>query len=268
MAKKAKRLPLPTDTRSFRRWLRSWDVILINSSAGKDSQAMLTHLVWLARLAGCLDRLLVVHADLGRVEWEGTRQLAEAQARHYGVPFVAVARDRDLLSQIEHEQQDWPDSKARFCTSDHKTSQVTKLITKLVNERWDGSQPVRILNCLGIRGQESPKRRKKPPLSVDAASNGKRIVHRWLPIHQWVEEQVWQVILTSKVPYHWAYDVGMSRLSCCFCVMASKRDLTIAARYNPQLAEEYARVEQVVGRPFRKGDSITNYMEQAVSLAA
>ena len=79
--------------------LAAYDVILVNSSAGKDSQAMLTHLVALAD-AQQLDRarLIVVHADLGRVEWEGTRELAQEQAEHYGLRFEVVRREKgDLL---------------------------------------------------------------------------------------------------------------------------------------------------------------------------
>ena len=81
--------------------LSAYDVILVNSSAGKDSQAMLTYLVELADRQGVdRARILVVHADLGRVEWRGTRELAERQAAAYGLRFEVVARDEDLLDQI------------------------------------------------------------------------------------------------------------------------------------------------------------------------
>jgi hypothetical protein len=47
------------------------------------------------------DRLVVAHADLGRVEWPGTRQLAEKQARCYGLAFHAIRRPQgDLLEHI------------------------------------------------------------------------------------------------------------------------------------------------------------------------
>jgi len=60
--------------------LTDFDLVLVNTSGGKDSQAMLHYLVTLAREQGALDRLVAVHADLGRVEWEGTRELAREQA--------------------------------------------------------------------------------------------------------------------------------------------------------------------------------------------
>ena len=127
--------------------LSSFDIILVNTSAGKDSQAMLDYLVELADEAGVRDRMVAVHCDLGRVEWEDTRELAERQVRHYGgIRFEVVSRELgDLLTQVEQRhaanqangkvQPPWPSSTARYCTSDQKTSQVSKLITQLVNER-------------------------------------------------------------------------------------------------------------------------------------
>src|SRR4051812_5772861 len=88
--------------------LRDYDIILVNTSAGKDSQAMMDRIVELAREAGVMDRLVAVHADLGRVEWEGTRELAEKQAQHYGIRFEVVRRNGgDLLDHIQKRGM-WP----------------------------------------------------------------------------------------------------------------------------------------------------------------
>jgi 3'-phosphoadenosine 5'-phosphosulfate sulfotransferase (PAPS reductase)/FAD synthetase len=176
--------------------LAGYDVILVNSSAGKDSQAMLTHLVGLADAQGVArDRLIVVHADLGRAEWEGTLTLAREQAEHYGLRFEVVTREKgDLLHQIEARGM-FPSSTARYCTSDQKTAQVAKLMTRLADEHratHGKDSQVRILNCLGIRAQESPARAKKVPFHVDGpATNGRRHVDRWLPIFDWTVDAVW-----------------------------------------------------------------------------
>ena len=61
--------------------LRDYDWIVINSSACKDSQAMLDYVVELADTHDVpRGRLIVAHVDLGRVEWPGTRELAEERA--------------------------------------------------------------------------------------------------------------------------------------------------------------------------------------------
>jgi 3'-phosphoadenosine 5'-phosphosulfate sulfotransferase (PAPS reductase)/FAD synthetase len=252
------------------------DLWLVNSSAGKDSQAMLDFLVGVADSIGFpRERIIVVHCDLGRVEWEGTLELAREQAEHYGLRFEVVRRDLgDLITQVEQRHEanvakgrdiaPWPSSAARWCTSDQKTSQVQKLMTRLVQEAHLG-RPLRILNCLGIRAQESVARSKKEAYGPDMRASTKTTldVTRWLPIFDWSEDQVWERIRESGVRHHRAYDLGMSRLSCAFCVMASKQDLIIAARANPDLAQEYARVEVKVGKRFTNKLSMAEVIQEA-----
>ena len=256
--------------------LHDFDIVLVNSSAGKDSQAMLTTLVRLADAQG-FDRskMVVVHADLGRVEWEGTAELAETQAAFYGLRFEKVARPQgDLLDQIETRGM-FPSSTARYCTSDQKTGQVARVMTALADEvrarvldevGLPMARPVRILNCLGLRAQESPARAKKAPWGIEKKPTGKgtvKVVTRWLPIFEMTEDEVWATIRESGVPYHPAYDAGMPRLSCCFCVLASKGALVRAAQLNPVLAKEYLAVEDRIGHRFTDALSMADIIEAA-----
>src|SRR5438045_8165707 len=105
--------------------LPSYHWIALSSSAGKDSQAMLDFVVERCDVAAVpRERLVVVHADLGRVEWPGTRELAEEQARHYGLAFTAVSRPQgDLLNRILQRGM-FPSPTVRWCTSDHKRGPV------------------------------------------------------------------------------------------------------------------------------------------------
>ena len=231
--------------------LKSYDVILVNSSGGKDSQAMLDLVVELADAEGVRNRIVVVHCDLGRVEWKGTRELAEAQARHYGVRFEIVKRAKhDLLAEVRARKK-WPSSTTRYCTSYYKREPAMALMTRLVRE-VNAGRPVRILNCYGFRAEESTARAKREVFSVNKrASNGRRHVDDWLPIHEWKLAEVWARIKASGVPHHPAYDKGMPRLSCCFCIFAPKPALMIAAKENPELFEEYVAVEKEIGHRFR-----------------
>lgn len=91
--------------------LRHFDLILLNSSGGKDSAAMLVVMKKLAEAQKVLDRVEVVHADLGGAEHDGVRELAEDQARRLGLPFHVVHREvrgvrLDLLERIEDNLQD------------------------------------------------------------------------------------------------------------------------------------------------------------------
>ncbi len=235
--------------------LSSYHWIVINSSAGKDSQAMLDYVVAQADLCGVArSRLVVAHADLGRVEWPGTRELAEEQAKHYGLAFFAVRGPQGVLLEHIARRGMFPSPAARFCTSDHKRNQVQKLFTRLADaSRSHGIDRVRILNCLGLRAEESPARAQRPPFVADErASNSRRTVDCWLPIHDWTVRQVWERIKASGVRHHPAYDLGMPRLSCCFCIFAPRSALLLAGKHNPQLLAEYVAVERQIGHTFRK----------------
>ena len=234
--------------------LSSYHWIVVNSSAGKDSQAMLDYLVAECDKAKVSrSRLVVAHADLGRVEWPGTRQLAEEQACHYGLAFYAIARPQgDLLTHIQQRGK-FPSPTARYCTSDHKRAQIHKLFTRLTARTLRTDRPrVRILNCMGLRAEESPARAKKKPFDRDErTTNSKRVVDVWLPIHSWTTEQVWERIRASGVRHHPAYDLGMPRLSCCFCIFSPRSALLLAGRHNPELLAEYVKVEKEIGHTFR-----------------
>jgi 3'-phosphoadenosine 5'-phosphosulfate sulfotransferase (PAPS reductase)/FAD synthetase len=240
--------------------LTSYDVILVNSSGGKDSQASLDLVTELAEAAGVADRIVVVHADLGRVEWAGTRALAAEQAAHYGHRFEVVSRDQDLLDQVEARGL-WPSSKARYCTSDHKRDQVAKLLTKLAREVRDAtgkSQP-RILNVMGIRAEESTARARRQAFRNDTrATRGTRHVDEWLPIFEWLEGDVWARIEASGVRFHDAYRAGMSRLSCVFCIFASRDDLLIAGEHNPELLDTYVALEARIDHTFKADSRIAD----------
>lgn len=94
--------------------LASYDVILVSSSAGKDSQALLDRVARLARAAGVEERVTVAHADLGDMEWPETAELAAEQARSYGLRFEMVAKEGpDLLESVEKRGM-WPDAARRW----------------------------------------------------------------------------------------------------------------------------------------------------------
>jgi 3'-phosphoadenosine 5'-phosphosulfate sulfotransferase (PAPS reductase)/FAD synthetase len=212
--------------------LTNYDWIVGSTSAGKDSSCMLDVLV-----EGCLaqgvplSRLVAAHADLGKVEWPGTKELAQRQAARYGLRFEVVRRKAGDLLQMVRQRRRALDAQGRFdtpawfspqtrnCTSDAKRGPIATLFTKLAGEtrRLVRGRRVRLLNCMGMRAQESGKRAKLLPFRLNTAqTNGRRIVHDYLPLHGWTEEEVWARIREKGIEVHPAYGLGMGRLSCCF----------------------------------------------------
>ncbi len=248
------------------------DFILVNTSAGKDSQAMLDVIVKMAIEQGVLDRVIAVHCDLGRAEWSGVAELAQEQCDHYGIPLRIVKRPQgDLVEQIRKRGM-FPSPKARYCTSEQKRGQVYKVLTALVRESGIKGRRVRILNCMGLRIDEGKARKARLTKLFEAtggyfepakgkASNGLREVIDFYPIADWSEEAVWDRIRETGVRYHEAYDLGMPRLSCVFCIFAPKSALIIAGKANPELLAEYIELEAEIDHTFKHNFSLVEVAE-------
>ena len=217
-------------------------LVALSTSGGKDSQAM-TFL--LSRLVP-RNQLLAVHAPLGEVEWPGTIEHIEATLP-VGVPliFAPVASGKTLLERVE-ERGMWPSNSARWCTSDFKTGPIERELRRYLraHPRFGGQ----LISAMGMRAGESPARaRKNPWRRNERMSVAGREVFDWLPIFDLTEEQVFDTIRDAGQSPHWAYAAGMSRLSCVFCIMASRADLRTAARLQPELYREYANLERRIG---------------------
>lgn len=257
--------------------LHDYDLIIINSSAGKDSLATLIVVYRMAIEQNYpLDRIVVQYNALGdRVTWPGTAdmgpntaalvrafgrrpgtaELAARQAEALGLRLIVSRRnhatDVDLLDHIERHGR-FPNDSNRFCTSDHKTGPGSTVITAEYRAIGDLGRPPRLAYVFGFRRAESSGRAKKSknftspgaPVVVDARSNTMRSVDEWYPVFDWPDEQVWSAIRASGLPSHWAYQAGMSRLSCSFCVLAGGDDLILAAALRPDVALAYWHVEQ------------------------
>ncbi len=240
--------------------LAAFDRIMISSSAGKDSQAMLDRVVELADAAGVpRGHLVVVHADLGDMEWPGVVDLVREHAEHYGLRLVVQkAVNGDLLDRVRRRGK-WPSPAMRWCTSDLKRGPCARTLTTLAREVRESGvrRPVRILSCMGMRAEESNGRAKLEPYARDdRQTNGRRQVWRWLPIHDWKVGEVWDRIRAAGTRHHPAYDLGMPRLSCRFCIFAPRSALLLAGEHNRELLDCYVDVEREVGHRFRQDLSL------------
>lgn len=246
--------------------LEGYDIILLNTSGGKDSQVMIHLVVEECKKRGILDKVISIHANLGWIEWEGVKALVKKHSEHYGIPLEIVSRTQgDLLEQVTKRKM-WPDMRARYCTSDQKRGPIQKAITRMVKEWRDNLNlgKCRVLNCLGLRAEESPARAKKIPFEKDERSSNQTVRHvdKWLPIHHLKVGEVWKIIKDSGVEYHWAYDKGMPRLSCCFCIFAGRDGLKLAGYLNPGLLAAYVEVEESINHKFKKNLSLREIQEE------
>jgi 3'-phosphoadenosine 5'-phosphosulfate sulfotransferase (PAPS reductase)/FAD synthetase len=263
-------------------------LFVINHSGGKDSQAMFIRLLEIVPR----EQLLVVHASLGRIEWHGALELAQKQAADANVPFI-VARanwadgsSKDFLNMAEHRFDIRPDvpsfasSQRRQCTSDLKRGPIEREILR--HMKAHGLKLV--VNCEGIRGDESRDRAKYNPfvhLNNDLDKNGKtkhslaragREAYSWLPIFTLNTAEVFATIAAAGQQPHYAYAQGNERLSCVFCIMGSKNDIYRGAIARPELFAEYVAMEEHTGYTMHMSrKSLKQIVEEAageIALAA
>ncbi|MEZ0095520.1 phosphoadenosine phosphosulfate reductase family protein [Streptacidiphilus sp. EB129] len=255
-----------SSTIARRRRLRGYDHLVFSLSGGKDGLAALDRGVALADDAGVLDRVVALHCDLGSAEWEGAADLARAQAEHYGVAFEVRRREQGTLLDMVRHRGMWMSPRARYCTSAMKRDVARKFYTELARSTPTPGRPARLLTALGIRAEESRARAQRPVLAVDrTVSNSRKEVTVWHPVLRYSTDQVWQAIRRSGAPSHPAY-AHVSRLSCRLCPLASRRDLLVSARLNPELAAEYAQVEDEIGHRFRNDWTMARIIEEAHEL--
>jgi len=280
--------------------LRWYDLILVNTSAGKDSLVMLEVINQLTEPGGPYEdvrnRVISIHADLGEAEHPGVCKLAEEHARITGIPLTVIkpriyGELTGLLEEVEKRAQSIqranerrraageppkkvsaaPGFGTRYCTKALKTAPVGKWLTGWKQANFgDGDirdkygRRIRILNLLGLRAQESDLRAKQGfRVKEDYTDKTRAITHEWLPIQFRTEEEVWDVIRERNLPYHEAYDVGFGRLSCGICPLAGDDDLMLGMLVYPELAEKMIALERKYDFKWKETKSATDLLEQA-----
>ena len=187
----------------------------------------------------------------------------------------------------------WPSSGERYCTSDTKRGPIN---TELRNfeviisaegvrggeSRERAKKPVVELREAITARSKFTDRNLASMAPIDALMHRQprqRVAFDWRPIFNWTIDQVWAGCGTSAAdldrrrvlyklgehkqalsgwPAHPAYVYGMSRLSCAFCILASKSDLTVSAAHNPELLDIYIELEERGNSTFKNGWSLKN----------
>ncbi len=228
-------------------------LFIVNHSGGKDSQAMYLYL----RMLVPKEQLVIVHADLGRAEWAGA--VEHIKATTAGEPLHVCQARRDLL-QVTEDRGMFPSPQQRWCTSDLKRGPITKVIRHLTYARKAAGHPAwnLIVNCQGLRADESDNRKKMAPFKFDEKnSKAGREWYEWLPVHGWVEGQVFDFIAQAGQKPHIIYSLGMGRYSCVFCIYAPPAQLKLAAELvrdrpelvrDPNIYRDYVNAERSTGQ--------------------
>jgi len=237
-------------------------VFYIAHSGGKDSQCMY------ARVRRCVphERIVVVHADLGKVEWEGVQDHIRATIAH---ELNVVRAGKTFFDLVRHRAKTYPEVPAfpgagrRQCTSDLKRDPIQKFIRHDMKARG----ATLAVNCIGLRAEESKSRSRRPAWSLSRKlTNTRRTVYEWLPIHQLTTEQVFgEIRRAGQQPFR-AYAMGNRRLSCVFCIFGCPGDIANGRRERPELYQDYRELERETGWTLFPGQSLTDRAAEGEAL--
>ncbi len=237
-------------------------LFIINHSGGKDSQAMYLYLT--RELLIPRDQIVVIHAVLPGVDWGGSEDHINATVDEPVIYTQANKTFRDMVlkrNQDRPEDPSFPSPQYRQCTSDLKRDPINKEIRRICKETgiYD------VVNCIGIRAQESPARAKKDPYKLNKRmSKAGRTVYDWLPIFDWTEKEVFDYIEDQGQKPFWTYGEGMKRKSCMFCIMACESDIRTAARLAPEKFREMVELEERTNSTMFNGKSLTEIQTKTV----
>lgn len=218
------------------------EVIFVNHSGGKDSQAMLAYLVKI----GFGGKIVVIHSDLGEMEWEPMHDFISKNA--FGIEVVVV-KPKLSFFELCLKYDRLPSGMARFCTSELKTRPIGDWILDYC--KTNGIKTA--INAMGIRAEESLSRSKKIPLKLSKLSRVKigLEIWEWYPIFDYSIEDVWDEIRQAGQVPHRVYSEGYSRLSCVFCVFGRIDEHRMAAQAKPYLYEKMVKLEKDLGKSIR-----------------
>lgn len=217
--------------------------VAIGVSGGKDSSAVaIATTEYLDRVGHAGPRVLV-HSDLGLVEWRESLPACHRLADRLGLELLVVRRAAGgLMERWEVRWRNnvdryaslrcvklilpWSTPSMRFCTSELKT----KVIGPALSRRYPGQT---ILSVTGIRREES-ERRSRAPVCRPQPELSSRLRRTsgvdWNPILEWTLPDVLGFLLARDFALHEAYTVyGSTRVSCAFCILASRADLRAAS---------------------------------------
>lgn len=225
----------------------------VGVSGGKDSCAAAIAVVEHLRAVGHRGPVVLVHADLGdpdpalNVEWDDSLPTCERLAAFLGVPLVVTKRAAGGMMKrwIKRWQNNvkryaemscvkiilpWSTPSMRFCTSELKSAPIASKLVKM----FPGQ---RIISACGIRREEGNGKENSPRTNAPTSKLNKRLISKiartsgldWNPIAAWSTGDVFALCAARGFQMHDGYALGMSRISCRFCIMQDLSDQRVSA---------------------------------------
>lgn len=279
--------------------LETYDKFLVMFSGGKDSTALVLHLL---DCGIAPEKIELWHHDIDGegpvfMDWESTRDYCRKFAEAFRIPIFfswkvggfrrEMLRENQLTAPVCFEvpagegvkatvtvggtrgkfatrrkfPQVSPDLSVRWCSAYLK---IDVGATAIRNQ--DRFNNCRTLVLSGERGEESPARSKYAIFEPDRAdgrtSKARRHVDRWRPIRDWTEREVWAIIERYRVRVHPAYYLGFGRVSCKFCIFGNADQFASAFKVSPELGAQMVAQEAEFGVTIKRNLSLAELVQK------
>jgi 3'-phosphoadenosine 5'-phosphosulfate sulfotransferase (PAPS reductase)/FAD synthetase len=280
--------------------LMQYDIYAVAFSGGKDSVALVLHLIELG-----VDRTKIelhhhlIDGDRDQLmDWPITHAYCKEFAQALGLRICfswreggmrrSMLRENALVAPVRWESKYNPgiiqtaggtrgtpstrlmfpqvtaDLSVRWCSSEGKIDVMKAMLNNDI--RYKNKYT---LVLTGERGQESAARAcyaKSEPHKSDLraparASSQFRLIDHWRPLRDWPEEQVWAIMERHRIQSHPAYELGFGRCSCAFCIFFSKNQAATARYVLPDQARQVAEYEIVFGKTIKRKGSFNEWAD-------
>ena len=242
---------------------------VMNHSGGKDS----TRMLGFVRRKFPDSPIYPVMADTG---FEHQRPISAAdfarqRCAEFGLELTVVRNPKRTYLEMVEQRGMFPSAQYRQCTSDLKRGPIEKYIRSLPHKV--------IVNCIGIRAEESNTRRRLSPLELNRSLTTRtRTVYNWLPIFSQTLGDVlaWHWVNAVRlhpvyVPeYHKDGTTGgyLRRFSCRVCIFSTDANIRAIHQNDPEAFEQVNGLETKLGFTMRPGVSLVQIVESQVSAFA
>jgi len=225
---------------------------LVGYSGGADSQ------VALDLALQNYDDVTIVFIDTS-LEFPETFETVTATAKHYGLEIIFLRAAKTFEEYLADFGGMYPSWRRRWCEDRLKERPLRRYINTLLrgglrrdaqegaggsSQQSCSSPPITVID--GIRGDESPARKKRNPLELHKSGKW-HIEHT---IFNWSKKNVFDHIEIHDLPLNPLYAMGYSRVSCWFCPFTPVADNRLLRSTHPDLYAKAKEWSEKYGRRF------------------
>lgn len=276
--------------------IQRYDKVIVSYSAGKDSLAMLLHLLEMGVPKSKIE-LWHQHIDgapgsQGLMDWPCTEGYCRATAEALGLTLRWQWKDEGFLGEMLREESmtkgvyfEDGDGKTQYAAPASNGKAATRRLfpqtSADLSVRWCSAylkidvakrainndprfKNAKILFVTGERREESTARSKYAEVDKHGCNNKKRRVDQWRTVIDWSEFNVWSIIERWNIQPHAAYRLGWGRVSCMACIFGDRNQWASVRHIAQERFDRIAAFEKEFGKTIKQKESVVQQADGGV----